>query len=519
MGFADKLSAMPQYKPGHFLTQAEMQTAMAKAMEPPGFKSMFNDPFLFMETFSFKERPSNVTYRHLRQMSEKNSVAAAVLATRIAQVSNFAAPQRDPHKIGFCVAPETYFREKEPMSRADKEESRRIIAFLENTGLTMGPKKDSFEDFLKKATRNTLTYDQLNFESTFRRNGKPADFVCVDAPTIRIAKLKDDIPDNLKGEGYDFVQMIHNQVRNVYTADEMAFCIRNPRTDIYANGYGYPELEQLVRTITSHLWAEEYNRRYFSQGSVPKGMINIRGTNINEEQLHSFRRQWLAQVAGVSNAWKTPILANDGELQYINLQQSSRDMEYGLWLEYLIKVVCSIFLIDPTEVNFDITRASVIQQPMFESSNEGREKMSKDRGLKPLLRFIGNNVTKYIVKRLNPTFRFEFVGLEAKSEDQALEQRIKELQNYRTLDEVRAEVDLPPDENPELGNMPMNPTYVQAKQAIQVQAQMEQQAAQEAVPQEAVEAAAKSQWKVWTDELKKSMEEPVHSYDSVETDW
>ena len=62
-------------------------------------------------------------------------------------------------------------------------------------------------------------------------------------------------------------------------------------------------------------------------------------------------------------------------------------MEYTSWMEYLIKLSCAIYSIDPTEIGWDISRGSS-GGGLFEGSQEQRLKHSKDKGLYPLLKFI-----------------------------------------------------------------------------------------------------------------------------------
>lgn len=171
------------------------------------------------------------------------------------------------------------------------------------------------------------------FEIVPDRLGQPYEFVAVDASTVRIAS-SDNVfgPDNTfqqrspiitnrllqpderapfkalqmlaakkNNEHPSHVQVINGQIENVYYRDELAFGVRNPRTDIYIQGYGYGEMEQLITILTAHLYAEEYNRRFFMQGSAPKGLLNFKGENFTPDMLEGFKRQWRANLEGVEN--------------------------------------------------------------------------------------------------------------------------------------------------------------------------------------------------------------------------
>jgi hypothetical protein len=377
--------------------------------------------------------------------------------------------------------------------------------------------RDDFETFLKKIVRDSLNFDQASFEIVSDRQGLPYEFMAVDASTIRIAAPNtgfgpDDnwdyrpVPDNRrpsvpyqqpnplhpfnwpggpgapfntlglynsKGsyESASYVQLINGQIENVYTRDELAFGVRNPRTDIYIEGYGYGELEQLMTIVTSYLYAEDYNRRIFSQGSMPRGILNFKGDSMTPDQLEGFKRQWRSNLEGVENAFRTPILQTEQGVDWIDLHPTNRDMEYGQWLEYLIKITCAVFLIDPAELNFDLS-GGVQQTPLFESSAEWKLKASRDRGLKPMLRFIAKLINKHIIDKIDDNFVFDFMGLDELTELEKHELRKEQATSYMTLNEIRRAEDLPDVAN---GDMIMNPTYIQAMQVgAQIAAQEQQ---------------------------------------------
>lgn len=486
------------------MSKAEKAKKGGEDIEP---KSLLFDPYQMMDALGYKERPIMMTYDTLRLMAERNPIVAAVITTRVNQVASFSSRPETPYSTGF----EIRMRDKDakPTPKDDKAIGE-LENFIENTGnpdLILSEERDDFDVFLRKVSRDSLTYDQMAFEVIEGRGGFPIAFYGIDAATIRrassprfgktpstegerIASLyrpmgtededsekrrKERMP---KPEDIKYVQVMAGKVVNLYSERELAFGIRNPRTTITQNGYGIAELEILVNTVTAHLWAEEYNRRFFSQGSAPKGIIYFEG-NVMQDQLNSFRRQWHAQVSGVYNAWKTPIIASPAKLNYTNLQISNRQMEYSNWIEYLIKLVCAVFLIDPSEINFDLRGSATQNAPMFESGNEAKQKMSRDRGLKPFVKFMQSQLNKNLIFQLyDSKYELNFVGLDLKTEEQKLELRIKELINFKTIDEVRAEYDMEAMGEEKGGDLILNPAYVQWITQKAMQAQMGQQPGQ-----------------------------------------
>lgn len=144
-------------------------------------------------------------------------------------------------------------------------------------------------------------------------------------------------------------------------------------------------------------------------------------------------------------------------------------MEFAKWQEYLIKLACALYIIDPSEVGFPSGQSSE-SQPMYESSNASRLKFSKDKGLNPLLKFIEAKINKYIVSQLHSDFEFKFVGIDADTHEQYLTKIKDEITNFKTINEIRQENNLTPVDG---GDIIMNPTYTGFLQQQQMAEQQE----------------------------------------------
>lgn len=151
-------------------------------------------------------------------------------------------------------------------------------------------------------------------------------------------------------------------------------------------------------------------------------------------------------------------------------------MEYNSWIEYLIKLTCAIYSIDPSEIGWDISRSGG-NSGLFEASQADRLQHSKDKGLYPILKFIQRKINKYIIEPLNPEYEFVFMGLNGMTIDQELEMDIKKLGSFQTINEIRQKWDLPEIEEDE-GDLIENSVYFQAynqrKQQEMAQEQQQQ---------------------------------------------
>lgn len=426
------------------------------------------NPVALYQASGYKEKYTSLSYDILRKVASRDSVIGSIILTRVHQVSAFTRPARNsPDGIGFRVVP------KDSSQKLTEQDEAMILSlekFIVQMGYNKDPKRDSFNKFLKKFVRDSLTYDQACFEIIPDKRGYPAEVVCVDASTIRVVSDEDRVVAERNSRDkadLSYVQVIDGTIYSTFSADELAFCIRNPRSDVRLTEYGYSEIEQLITQITSHLYAEEYNSRYFSQGGTTKGILNLKtaGTGkdavpsqVQNAQLEAFRAQWQAQVSGLTGAWKTPVLQVPNGIEYINVSQSNREMEFEKWMNYLVNICCSIYQIDPAEINFPNNGGvGGNQHSLLDSGTEGKLKYSKDKGLRPLLRFIEDCITKYIIERFSDDYVFVFEGLDSSKEDEIIERASKEIRSFKTLNEVRHDFGLPEIEG---GHLILDPSYI-----------------------------------------------------------
>ena len=450
-------------------------------------KSFFIDPLEFNANLGYKDKAFSLTYTTLKRMS-KTPIINSIIKTRKNQVADFAEPQEDKYSTGFVIRKKHKNGIEQKMTEQDKKIAFAITDFIMKGGNVGSWGVDDFDTFIRKIVEDSLVFDQMTFEIVRNRRGKIESFLATDASTFRISDSfyekdydnsffhrngagvyneRNDFGPKVKGYYPAYVQVYQNAKVNEFYPWELCFGVRNPSTSIYANGYGCSELEDLINVVTSMLWGDEYNRRFFSQGSAPKGLLRIKGTN-NEAALQQFKQQWQSMITGVMQGWKTPVV--EADVDWIDLQKNNRDMEYSSWMEYLIKISCAIYSIDPTEIGWDISRGSG-NSGLFEGSQAERLQHSKDKGLYPLLKFIQRKLNKYIVEQINPDFELVFMGLNGMTISEELDLDVKKLSSFQTINEIREKYELKPIEG---GDVIENSTFVQAKNAADMKAQQQQ---------------------------------------------
>lgn len=399
--------------------------------QPTKIQSVFFDPNdISGNGRGFKDSKGVLSFSILRRMGDIH-IVKSIVSTRVEQIMNFMDFSEDEQKEGFTIRKKKslFSTGDEELTNEDKKKISKIVDFLEKGGWTdKWDNVDSLQEFVSKIMSDSLTLDQLAFEMVRNRMWELQKFRAVDASLIRFL----DSVDPRQREGFEQYRfkghlprycmvweemILHNPITKepiLYYPWELGFGIRNKTSDVRRNGYGVSELETLANIITWILWGFSYNANFFSQGSQPKGFINIKNPNISNSTLQEFRQAWTQTMAGVYNSHRTPVI-NGIDLEWVDLQKlSNRDMEFNEWIKFLIIMTCSVYRIDPSELGFNFKES---QQIFGQDGQRERLKHSREKGLKPLLIFLQGVITKYIVSELDENYEFAFTGIEVEDEE------------------------------------------------------------------------------------------------------
>jgi len=382
---------------------------------------------------------------------------------------------------------------KEILDKKYAQRRRNVEQFVLNCGKTKDRPFESrrwnFDTMLRAIVRDSYTYDQLGIERVPDQANRIHHVVPVDGSTIRYASpelgkyksfplqssydilypekeldalnKKDALeldPKLLEQNKYKWVQVVRGRIERAFTEDELKVGHRNPTTDIFNNGYPVAELELLVNLVSSHLNTEFYNQAYFSQGFSAKGILHIKAP-LNRRKIETIRQQWQHMIKGSRNSFQTPIFAGMDEVNWIPLTQNHTDIEFQGWLQYLIKMICAIYQIDPQEIGIGMKEEGSKGSGLSGDNTQEKIDLSRDKGLYPLLRFLENFINCNIIDDVDPDFYLEFVGLRDESMKEALERQEKEAKFKKTVNEIRAEDGLPP--LPGMDDFINEPTYLQ----------------------------------------------------------
>ena len=409
---------------------AEQQKNGRRAPQPEIKSILWNPSEIGFNGKGYRDPNNGISFGTLNRMGEI-FIIKAIINTRIEQVQNFLKYSVDDQKPGYQIRykknPGSKGSEDKELSTKDKKIVDYIVKFLEEGGENdKWECEDNFQEFTRKVLRDSLVLDQMTFELVRARNMSLKKYRAVDAALIRQLDTNDpryaQMFENFRWHGYlpryAMVwdgQIIRHPVTNEYVVFypwELGYGVRNKTTNVLRNGYGCSELETLIEIVTWILWGMQYNGNFFKQGSQPKGFINVKNGNIDQGTLNEFRQDWKQTMSTVYNSHKIPVIQGI-DLEWIDLQQTNRDMEFTEWIKFLLVIACAVYRIDPSELGFQFQDAARI---FGQEGQKERLDHSRQKGLTPLLVFYQNVLNKYIISEIDDRLELVFTGIEIEDE-------------------------------------------------------------------------------------------------------
>lgn len=409
---------------------AEQQKNARRAPQPEIKSILWNPSEIGFNGKGYRDPNNGIAFGTLNRMGDI-FIIKAIINTRIEQVQNFLKYSVDDQKPGYQIrykrSPGSEGSEDKELNVKDKKIVDYIVKFLEEGGENdKWECEDNFQEFTRKVLRDSLVLDQMTFELVRARNMNLKKYRAVDAALIRQLDTNDpryaQMFENFRWHGYlpryAMVwdgQIIRHPVTNEYVVFypwELGYGVRNKTTNVLRNGYGCSELETLIEIVTWILWGMQYNGNFFKQGSQPKGFINVKNGNVDQGTLNEFRQDWKQTMSTVYNSHKIPVIQGI-DLEWIDLQQTNRDMEFTEWIKFLLVIACAVYRMDPSELGFQFQDAARI---FGQEGQKERLDHSKQKGLTPLLVFYQNILNKYIISEIDDRLELVFTGIEIEDE-------------------------------------------------------------------------------------------------------
>jgi len=195
-----------------------------------------------------------------------------------------------------------------------------------------------------------------------------------------------------------------------------------------------------------------------------------RESGYTTEQLEDAQDEWMANFSAMDGQWNIPLL--NGEAKVLNLLPNNRDMEYQKYMEFTGALTCSIMGVDSSEIGLRLNQA----QSVLSENQDAKQVFSKNRGIREMLggfAYIVNKFLRISEFPFSDEWVFRFNGLSTEDKGFESDLRKKDVETVKTIDEVRASIDLPPLPDGK-GKIILSTVYMQAEQMAQ-QAAMQQQ--------------------------------------------
>ncbi|MDR2072330.1 MAG: phage portal protein [Spirochaetaceae bacterium] len=440
-------------------------------------KSFFFDPLALETNYYGNVRTISpyygrpITCRILRRVSEKAWIINLCIATTIKQARPYFKETTEENQRGFRIRNRKAVESKRDMTDAEKKEARRLAAFFMNTGDIEDPNRtDDLDKYATKIIRDIYQLDQISTELQRTRGGEICAFWAVDTATIEVA-----LPNTERMTGVKYAQVINHVPYAYYGREDLIFDCMNPRTDIEKAGYGYSVVEQAIDLVTSSINTFMYNAGFFTENKLPRGILLLNGS-ADQDEIEDIEDYIANLMSGPpTSQWRVPIIptgrsknAENGGgrlFEWVNLQGTSKEMEFPSWYDLLLSGVVAMFGKSMEELGLHSQKS----QALIGLNVEPRIETSKSLGLGDLLTFLQKHFDQ-ILRYKNPAYVFEFVGYEKDDPKLTLDIMEGEVRSVKALNEKRSEMglealDITKIKNP--ADLPMNPQVIQAWQSLQ----------------------------------------------------
>lgn len=438
--------------------------------------------------------------RLLRLVERRNGIVGSVITLRIQQILEFSQISIDKDIPGWEI---TLKDPKKTLNSAQKKQKEFLEDLLINTTTPdyqgLEPKFDTFKDLLIKYVRDRILIDKVVWEIERDQSGRAVAIWVLDGATIlpvlpggfqgstsqigyitysgfnklaeEIKKARlEDIPPV---EEIAYIQeMLYGTSGGGITAafrdTDIIFDLGNELNDVRYYKQGLSVTEKANIAVVAFINSVTFNSNGLSRGAIPKIAIAMgKDSGYTTEQLEDMQDEWSADFEAMDGQWNIPLL--NGDAKILNMLPNNRDMEYHKYMEFTGALTCSIMGADSSELGLRLNQA----QAVLSENTDGKQIFSKNRGVREILNgfsYIANLFLKNSGYDFAEDFVYRFNGMSTEDKDFEAELRKKNVETIKTVDEVRAEIDLKPLPDGQ-GEIILNAVFMQNKQAAEMAAQ------------------------------------------------
>ncbi|MEM9423623.1 MAG: hypothetical protein AAF975_02395 [Spirochaetota bacterium] len=369
-----------------------------------------------------------------RRMSELINVIQAITRYLNALSRPYLRASQSETEAGFQIR---HRDSEKKIGAKERSEIKELEQIISQCGIDNNISEDTLASYVSKLVRDYIAIDQFTSQILYSVSGEILGFCAVDTATM-IPLL----PKDRERTGFEFVQIVDNLEFSMFSEKEIVLSVGNPHNDMNdLRLLGTPVVLTASNLLYSHIAAEQHNSDRFRQDHFPRGMVLLNGAEgVQEvEAMQDFFIGLMNSENG-SMPWGIPFvpsLTKEGKVEFINFNQSNRDMEFSQLYEIGMSMIGALFQVDITELGIRSSHSGRMEN----NQQLGRFVHAGDRSLGTILAFIERHLNQ-IVERITPDYIFIFTG--KKQIDGAKEQAEEKhkLSTHYSINELRSEKDL-----------------------------------------------------------------------------
>lgn len=435
----------------------------------------------------------------LKRISLQDSLVSAILLNRGTQISQFGRPLIDRYKNGYKIQIKPQFlrsldagKKEQLLGKIDKA-TKNLFTCGETERLP-NHKFMNFSEYLRLIVQDGLLFGRHATEIVWKTNGAGqkafAYFRPVDAGTIYYASqhseseainirknaevelaqinrtaIRQIEPARLFINDYAYIQVINAKPEQAFTHEELVVSNLYPSTNVDLIGYPATPIDKVISDVLTHINITTYNKMYFQSGRATKGMLVIKSSSVDDEELEDLRQHFNASINNAQNAWRMPVfhVAPEDGIEWQTLDGgATKDMEFQYLFDTNIRVIMSAFQVSPEEIaGYAYLSRGTQSQSLSESNNAYQLEAARDSGIRPLLSslqdFINLNLFPIVAPDLAEMCYVELSGLDKDSPDKETQLLTTEASLHMTTNELYMAVEKPTLKKTMGGDYPLNP--------------------------------------------------------------
>jgi len=274
-----------------------------------------------------------------------------------------------------------------------------------------------------------------------------------DAYTPYETELRSSLPH------VEYVQIApdNSKIVQEFGRGDLIYIVRNPRSEWWAQGYGYSEVETLLEVVLGLKLALQYNVSQFTESHIPPMLVFGKG-QFSVEWLEDAQRMFIENVGGPGKWFRTPFIFGEADADLKILPMRNNQHEDVAWrdlMSLLMNMACASFGVAAEEVGFQ----SFLTRGGLQTGTGGAERVAtaQDTGLRSLLYATEGGLSRGLVEPFFPDpatglgpFKLIFEGLDVEDDDRSLDRATRRMASGLTsVNEERAERDDAPVRDPQ----------------------------------------------------------------------